>query len=83
MQRLKASSQLEWRDFEKHALCSLFVRCFGRHAFEIAKLPRHIHSVGSAHCVLALLIKHILPVKHIFPYCHKLQEHALNNQFLW
>ena len=43
IQRLEASSQPEWRDFEKHDLLDVTP----------LKLPRHVYSVGPAYCILA------------------------------
>ena len=55
IQRLEASSQLEWRDWE--------TVMFSVHFLPIildvmpSKLPRYVHCVGPTYCVLALLVK--------------------------
>lgn len=65
-QRLGANSQLEWRDFDKHTLCLLLPIILD---IMPLKLPRHIHSLDPAYRVLALFIKRLLLVQHVFFFC--------------
>ena len=51
--------------------------------FAPSRLPRHVCYVHPAYLVSAVSNKCMLSVKCIFPCCHELQVHALNNQCLW
>ena len=63
MRRLEASNQLERKDLESYALCSLLVIVLD---FAPARLPRHVRCVCPTFLILVLLIKHMLPVKRLF-----------------
>ena len=63
IQKLEGSNQLERRDLEKHALCSLLSVVFGHRI--LARPPRHVRP---AYLVSALLIKRMLPVKRMYTH---------------
>ena len=67
IQRLEASSHWS-RETSRNTLSVHFSSIIW--GVTPSKLPRHNHFVGLAYHILALLIKHMLPVKYIFYQAH-------------